>query len=234
MSLKKIINNKTRSIRVKTGYNTKNNKDIYKRRIKQILISIILVLMVIFIKKLDTNITKTAIELVDKTINYDMEITKVKDFTLKYTKKIINVPKKGISVFNEDSNKEGFIIPVTGEIYKSFGKVPKSNGVEIFNKGVDIIPNRNEVVAISEGVVIEKGKDLVYGNYVKIRHGNIEAYYGGMNAIYVEIGDKVESGEKIGSFNNINKTKFHFEIWEEGSPINPMKKIEFLHDVVLT
>ena len=64
-----------------------------------------------------------------------------------------------------------------------------------------------------------------YGNYVIISHdGTYSTLYGHMQAVYVSVGDYVSAGQAIGAVGCTGfSTGFHlhFEIWENGSAVNP-------------
>ncbi|MDY0199008.1 MAG: peptidoglycan DD-metalloendopeptidase family protein [Tenuifilaceae bacterium] len=96
--------------------------------------------------------------------------------------------------------------------------------------GVDYAaPEGTPVVAIGDGVVIEKGYNNAAGNYVKIRHNSV--YTTGYNHFSrfgkdVAKGGRVQQGQVIGY---VGKTGYatgpHLDMrfWKNGKPIDPLK-----------
>ncbi len=105
-----------------------------------------------------------------------------------------------------------------------------------FHHGVDIVKYYSEldyIVAHSDGKVIEcrdglgnmKGSGS-YGNYVKIDHGNgyCTLYAHMEKGLKVSKSQTVKKGQRIGYMGNSgdsNGGHLHFELWENGSRINP-------------
>ena len=88
-----------------------------------------------------------------------------------------------------------------------------------------------------DGTVRKVGWNIVTGRTgigILIDHGNgMQTYYGhnpSMGAVAVKPGDKVRSGQHIGqqgATGNATGVHLHFETWDHGTPVNPMK---YLHD----
>ena len=113
------------------------------------------------------------------------------------------------------------------------------------HRGVDVLKWENKlanVIAHSDGEVIEvvigkkqdinakKGKE-VYGNFIKIRHGNgYYTLYAHLSEVFVQVGQKVVQGEVLGKMGNSGKTsrvKLHFEVRnKKDRRINPIKYLE--------
>ena len=95
------------------------------------------------------------------------------------------------------------------------------------HQGTDFAaPIGTPVHAPAEGVVTFAGWASGYGRLIKIRHANgIETRYGHLNAIRVEVGQRVSLGERIGDIGNSGRSTgphLHYEIRVGGEPINPM------------
>lgn len=96
--------------------------------------------------------------------------------------------------------------------------------------GVDYAaPEGTPVVALGDGVVIEKGYNHAAGNYVKIRHNSV--YTSGYNHFSrfgkgIAKGVRVQQGQVIGY---VGKTGYatgpHLDMrfWKNGKPVNPLK-----------
>ena len=57
---------------------------------------------------------------------------------------------------------------------------------------------------------------------VLVQHGNYFSFYCKLKSTSVKAGDKVKTGQKIGTVDTINgETKLHFQIWQNQKPQNP-------------
>ncbi len=57
-----------------------------------------------------------------------------------------------------------------------------------------------------------------------IRHGEFLSVYSNLDQVYVKIGEKVSTKQKIGTiFTNKtdSKTELHFEVWQSKTLLNP-------------
>lgn len=105
-------------------------------------------------------------------------------------------------------------------------------GVDIVGPGYTL----DDVVAHSDGrvIVIQDGMNNLkgstgnasYGNFVKIDHGNGYAtlYAHMQKGLYVKNGEYVKEGQLLGHMSdsgNAYGAHTHFEVWKEGSRINP-------------
>ena len=93
--------------------------------------------------------------------------------------------------------------------------------------GVDIaIPGGSYVRAVGSGTVGETGHDLIYGNFVVIDHGlTYQTRYAHVSLILVTEGDPVRRNEVIalsGSSGRSTAPHLHFEVIQEGVPIDPL------------
>ena len=96
-----------------------------------------------------------------------------------------------------------------------------NTGIDYSNKEVF------DVLTIYDGTVVDVLDDELLGKTVKIRHnGELISVYQGVDNIEVKKGDVVFTGQKIATSGNnkINKSlgnQLHFEIYKNGSTINP-------------
>jgi murein DD-endopeptidase MepM/ murein hydrolase activator NlpD len=96
------------------------------------------------------------------------------------------------------------------------------------HNGVDIGASYGtDILAADSGVVVTSEYDSSYGNYIMISHGNGRyTLYAHMSQRYASAGDEVSQGETIGL---VGSTGFstgahiHFEIYEEGKRVDPLK-----------
>jgi len=123
--------------------------------------------------------------------------------------------------------KSKFIWPVKGKLISKYGK--SSEG--FFNDGINIDSKLNQnVMASSDGKVIYSGNEIPgYGNLVLIKHSsNWITAYAHLNKVFIEKGEKVKKGEKIGlvgTTGNVSKPQLHFEIRKGKNAVNPLKHL---------
>ncbi len=90
-------------------------------------------------------------------------------------------------------------------VYKDFGSPKGHNGLD-FRTWVDGNPKNWEqpVFTVLGGIVSEATNDPKYkGNYVRVKHENgFESVYLHLSKLGVQVGQKVEAGEKIGISGN--------------------------------
>jgi murein DD-endopeptidase MepM/ murein hydrolase activator NlpD len=93
---------------------------------------------------------------------------------------------------------------------------------------MDIAAARNTpVVAAADGIVEASAYDDVYGWMVEVDHGyGIRSVYGHNSRNLVNIGDRVTRGKTIafvGSTGKSTAPHLHFEVRENGVPVDPRK-----------
>lgn len=127
-----------------------------------------------------------------------------------------------------------FIMPVEGEIAKSFAKdsLVYSETLEewIVHLGIDIKANRTSIVkAAEDGTVIAIKNDPRYGLTIVIEHENgyKTIYSNLLTAEFVKEGEKIEKGKSIGTVGNsaafeiVDEPHLHFEILKDGIQVDP-------------
>jgi len=97
-----------------------------------------------------------------------------------------------------------------------------------YHSGVDIggVGYGSDVHAADGGTVITAEYSSGYGNYVVISHGNgYSTLYGHMSKLLVSAGETVSQGDVIGLTGSTGVSTgphIHFEIWLNGSRVNPL------------
>lgn len=96
-------------------------------------------------------------------------------------------------------------------------------------------PIGTPVYATGDGVVIFAGWQSGYGRLIRIQHEfGIETRYAHLNAIRVNVGQRVSQGERIGDIGNSGRSTgphLHYEVRVGGQPIDPMIYIRAGRDV---
>ena len=145
--------------------------------------------------------------------------------------------KKGSGVRKDDpaavalsaefaKNKGKLPWPVNGSVIKKFGKQyhPVFKNLELPpNNGVDIaVKKGTQAKAVFDGVVKQVFVMPGYNQCVLVQHGNYFTLYCKMKGLEVKAGDKVRTGQTLGTIDTINgQTQLHFEVWKGKTPQNP-------------
>ncbi|HKL38658.1 MAG TPA: M23 family metallopeptidase, partial [Bacteroidales bacterium] len=116
--------------------------------------------------------------------------------------------------------------PVQGMITNSFNAKEKHFGTDIVSGG------NNVVVAALEGTVTMADWTLKTGWIIQIQHGNnLLTVYKHNAELLKEEGDHVNAGEPIAIIGNSGELTtgphLHFELWRDGTPMDPEKYIVF-------
>jgi Peptidase family M23 len=140
---------------------------------------------------------------------------------IKPSQKITNAPP-----FRWPIDADGFWIS------SFFGPRRKKDGSIGFHHGIDMAAVKGTPVrAAADGVVVESGYGVGYGNVVVVRHTQrFKTRYAHLNSICVKIGQKVPAKKVIGYVGETGfirkRTKdgshLHFEICDNGRYINPL------------
>ncbi|MCE5286475.1 MAG: peptidoglycan DD-metalloendopeptidase family protein [Pelosinus sp.] len=118
--------------------------------------------------------------------------------------------------------------PIRGEITSPFGgRIHPIFGTYIGHTGIDIAADYNDPVRAADGgIVISAGWYGGYGNAVIIDHGNgMTTLYGHNTSLAVSEGQRVSKGQVIsyaGSTGNSTGPHVHFEVRQNGTPVNPL------------
>jgi len=119
-----------------------------------------------------------------------------------------------------------FFAPLKGIITNGFN--PAAN-----HYGVDIASKENDAVkATLDGTIILATWTLATGNVIIIQHkDNIISVYEHNSVLMKKIGDQVQAGDVIAIVGNSGELTtgphLHFELWYQGSPVNPIDYITF-------
>ncbi|MEG2087970.1 MAG: M23 family metallopeptidase [Angelakisella sp.] len=118
--------------------------------------------------------------------------------------------------------------PVYGRVTSSFGwRTHPITGKEDFHNGLDIAaPLGAAIYAALPGTVIDVGKSVIYGNFIKLRHGaNVETVYNHCSEILAQTGAVVRQGERIalvGSTGLSTGAHLHFDLLVNERYCDPM------------
>ncbi len=140
-----------------------------------------------------------------------------------------NLPPTNLSSAGSTSvklDKLHFFSPVRGMVTNSFN--PLAN-----HFGTDVVAGPNEVVkATLDGTVTIATWTLETGYIIQIQHNNnLISVYKHNAEILKKVGSKVKAGDAIAIIGNSGELTtgphLHFEIWQNGNPLNPEDLIVF-------
>ena len=123
-------------------------------------------------------------------------------------------------------NKGKLPWPVDGPVVGTFGKHyhPVYKNLELpANNGIDVaLAKGSDVKAVFDGTVTQVITMPGYNQCVLVQHGNYFTLYCKMKSVSVKVGEKVKTGQKLGTIDTINgQTQLHFEVWKGSTPQNP-------------
>ncbi len=132
------------------------------------------------------------------------------------------------SVFEEATRNTDivFTAPIKGEVTENYNDRDKHFAIDI------AVEKDTPVKAVADGTVIFRGFTADTGYVIVIEHNQgFISVYKHNSTIFKEQGDLVKSGEVIasaGSTGNLSTAShLHFELWNEGYPVNPANYINF-------
>jgi len=126
------------------------------------------------------------------------------------------------------NNKNKLPWPVEkGFISEHFGvhQHPLIPNIDVNNNGVDITTSNGSLTrAVFEGEVKAIVNMPGAGRFVLIRHGEYLTIYSNLKEVYVKVGDKVKTKQKIASIlfdEKDSNTVLHFELWKGQTKLDP-------------
>ena len=131
-------------------------------------------------------------------------------------------------VYNEGFSKgpKVYFSPLSGVITNQFDSHNS-------HFGIDIVAKRNDAIkAIDDGVVILAEWTLNTGYVIMIQHSrNMISVYKHNSSLLKKAGEYVKAGELISIIGNSGEQSsgphLHFELWADGSAVNPLNFISF-------
>lgn len=132
------------------------------------------------------------------------------------------------SIFNE-ATKDVVIVffaPVVGTLTDGYNPKTKHFAVDI------AVEMGTPVKSVADGTVIFAAWTSETGHVIIVEHsGGFISVYKHNTSLHKEQGDLVRSGEVIASAGNTGEYStgphLHFELWNEGYPVNPINYIDF-------
>jgi murein DD-endopeptidase MepM/ murein hydrolase activator NlpD len=119
-----------------------------------------------------------------------------------------------------------FFSPLKGVVTSEFDPLKR-------HYGIDIVARDNEAVkSVLDGTVLLTNWTLETGYVITVQHfSNIVSIYRHNSALLKRAGDLVRAGEPIAIVGNTGELSrgahLHFELWSDGTPVNPNDYISF-------
>jgi murein DD-endopeptidase MepM/ murein hydrolase activator NlpD len=119
-----------------------------------------------------------------------------------------------------------FVSPIKGLVINGFGETTGHYGVDI------VAAPSSRVTAVMKGMVVFSGWTVETGYVIQIQHpNNLISIYKHNEILLKEVGQVVNAGEAIARIGNSGELTsgphLHFELWYNGSPLNPVDYIAF-------
>jgi len=122
------------------------------------------------------------------------------------------------------------IPPITSGYHSSdYGsRIDPFDGKASFHAGIDFVaPTGTNFASAASGIVVSTRQLPDFGNVIEIDHGNgLHSLYAHASRILVQQGELVLKGQTIGQVGTTGRSTgphLHFEVHENGHPINPQK-----------
>lgn len=144
--------------------------------------------------------------------------------------------KSDVPYSSEPTPKRAFILPVQGNILKGYSdtalQYSATFGDMRLHTGIDIKCEKNtQIKSSSTGNVTDIKDDSAFGKVVTIDHGDgIVLNYCGLNSVSVKVGQKVSSGDIIGTIGSIpcessDGVHLHLSALIDGKISSPLKAL---------
>ena len=124
------------------------------------------------------------------------------------------------------ANKGKLPWPAEGPVVDRFGQHyhPVFTKVKLpFNNGITLaLAPQTAVKSVFDGVVKQIVVMPGYNKCILVQHGNYFTLYCKLGDIAVKAGDKVKTGQRLGTVETVQgETQLHFQIWAGREPQNP-------------
>jgi murein DD-endopeptidase MepM/ murein hydrolase activator NlpD len=127
---------------------------------------------------------------------------------------------------NNSIDNINFYAPLTGFVSNKFDVAAEHYGVDI------VAPENTPISAVLDGTVILAAWTVNTGYIIEIQHtNNFVSVYKHNGELLKKEGETVKAGEPIALVGNTGELTtgphLHFELWQNGQPIDPEKYINF-------
>ena len=137
-----------------------------------------------------------------------------------------NEERGSLNYDKKDDDNFVFFPPVIGYISDTFNFQKK-------HFAVDLVAKKNsKISSVLDGTVIVSDWSSEVGYFIGIQHkDNYISFYKHNSSLLKKVGDYVSAGEHVAVIGNSGEFSsgphLHFELWHNGSPVNPLDYIKF-------
>ena len=180
---------------------------------------------VVALKKQEKDIKKDITKKEQETKDLQAKIKKIIADEVAKRKADATVDTKLSATFEANRGKLPWPV-ASGVVVKKYGNNPHPTQpkVVVKNNGIDISTEQGtNALCIFDGqvaTVFNTGST----NVVMVRHGLYFTLYANLDKVFVKVGDKVKTGQKLGVIHtgaSDNATTLHFEVWNDKNNMNP-------------
>lgn len=193
-------------------------KSLKKFFIKSFIVASIVLITMLF-KKINLTQTNLLLKLVKNSIEYEFSLADDGQRVFGTMQRALEKSIETLNVYNP-IKKEVFSLPIEGTLYRDYQKGA--------NDGIDIrAMEGKEAISIVDGIINKVEQRDKTGYFITIQYENMEIVYGYFSQTDLAMGDKISMGDTIGTLGT-NKDGYkylRFEIWEDGSSVNPLNYI---------
>ena len=159
--------------------------------------------------------------------NIDVKLNSKKTIEDSLLRRVVEQEEK-YNFINDSNSNDNFLFfpPVSGYISQEFDSSKK-------HFAIDVVAKENDPVrSVADGVVIfsEWSSDTGYVIILEHEQGYLSVYKHNESLNYVQ-GDMVKAGDIIGTIGNTGEYStgyhLHFELWNDGYPLDPQDSINF-------
>jgi murein DD-endopeptidase MepM/ murein hydrolase activator NlpD len=186
-----------------------------------------------YMKSLQTFFGKRMVDTLKEPVSPKTEVSNYEELSAELTEneqQLFNGGSEGINAkrgekYKHDGLSVPFNAPIAGYVSQKFNKH--------VHEGTDIVAEKgSKIRACMQGKVVFSGYGKKDGQVIVLAHpGGWTSVYKHLKTISVKSGMYVKAGQAIGivgnSGENSNGPHLHFELWQNGSPVNPATYITF-------
>ena len=137
-----------------------------------------------------------------------------------------NEERGSLNYVNKSAGHFVFFAPVSGYITDTFNLQKRHFAVDVVSK------KNSSIASVLDGTVVVSDWSSEVGYVIGVQHkNNYLSFYKHNSLLLKKVGDFVTAGEHIAIIGNSGEFSsgphLHFELWHNGSPVNPLDYINF-------
>lgn len=203
------------------------NNNRFKSIIYKSVFTIVVLLLVLLISKINTRPTNTLADRIKTTINYEYQIKEDSVKIYHKAKEVFNSTVESIPVFNTGDKLAS---PVSGTVHRAFdAQVETPDGI-VANGGLEIkLDGDMPPKSIIDGRVTSIQKRDNRGYFVTVEDEGIRLIYGYLKSTSLKEGNLVNKEDVIGEvgINKDGNKYLRLELYIDDKLVDPEKHIEF-------